>query len=323
MYNDYENDLLDLFNDAEKVDGGLLYEQRSLNAFQFRTLRSMYARSSWLTLNIATDKHVTTLEPVSDKRDICNRFTAQRADGGEYVYSLDSGSMSTLAPNEGGIGVVDRSDTFALESDADLPDIARYRVARGTIDQERYPVITVEMHRSAVLNTSGLIAKLNDLDIGDQVTLSGLTGRRIYDDRDVLVLGINGQLDQLTHTKTLNTMPAELTRVLVLGSTVAASAESSRLDSDFTTLAEDLTTTETDVTILIATGKAFWVDSVSHSNRFPFDVICGGERMTVTAGTAPAGQNQTWTVTRSVNGVVKTHSTGAKISLFRPNYLGL
>lgn len=314
--------LLDLFNDCEKLDGGVLYEQRS-SGFQFRTLASMSGRSSWITFDVATSKHLSGLQPVPDNRELCNRFTARRADGGEYIYSLDTGPMSTLPPNEGGVGVVDRSDTFNAVDESALPDLARHRVARGTIQQERYPSVTVELHRPAVYETAGLLSLLHDLDIGDQVTLSGLTSWRVYDDRDVLVIGINGQLDQFRHTKNLATVPAELTRVLRLSASVATSTEASRLGSGYTTLAEDLTTTETDVTIEVETNRAFWVNSTSHSNRFPFDVICGGEVMRVTAGTAPSGQNQTWTVTRSINGVVKTHSAGARLDLFRKNYLGL
>jgi hypothetical protein len=315
--------LLDLFNDCEKLDSGILYEQRSIPGFQFRTLASMSGRSSWITFDVATSKHLSILEPIPDDRELCNRFTARRTDGGEYIYSLDSGPMSTLPPNEGGVGVVDRSDTFNAVNESALPDLARHRVARGTIQQERYPSVVVELHRSAVYDTSGLVSKLHDLDIGDQVTLSGLTSWRVYDNRDVLVIGITGQLDQFRHTKNLATVPAELTRVLRLSASVAASTEASRLGSGYTTLDEDLTTTETDVTIEVEANRSFWVNSVSHSNRFPFDVICGGEVMRVTAGTAPAGQNQTWTVTRSINGVVKAHSAGARIDLFRKNYLGL
>ena len=315
--------LQDLLNDTEKVDGGLLYEQRSRAAFQFRTLHSMGARTSWCSLNMGTSKHLSDLTPTSDDRALVNRFTATRAEGGESVYSLDSGPMSTLSPDEGGVGVMDRGESFNVDNEEDLPDIARFQVAKGTVDQERYVPVVVELHRSAVYGTSGLLAKLRDLDIGDQVTLEDLQSNGIYDDRDVLVLGVDGQLDLFRHTLRLTTTPAELLRVWTLGSTVASASEFTRLDSDYTTLNEDLTTTETDVTVAIESGKAFWVDSTSYSDRFPFDVITGGEVMRVTAGTTPSGQTQTWTVTRSVNGVVKTHSTGQKISLYKPNYLGL
>lgn len=316
-------DVLTLLNDAEKVDGGILYEQRSIAGFQLRTAESMSARSSWLTLSQGTGKHLTQATPVPDDRALCNRFTASRADGGEFQLSLDEGPMSTLAPSEGGIGVVDRGDSFNVSSEVVLPDLASYRIARGTIDQERYPSVVIDLHRPAICNDTALLAKLRDLDIGDQITLADLDTSWIYDDRDVIVLGITGVADQKRHTLRLVTAPAELLRVWTPGSTTSAASEFARADSDYTTIDEDLTTTETDVTIEVEANRAFWVNSASHPNNFPFNVWVGGEEMTVTAGTAPAGQNQTWTVTRSVNGVVKTHSAGAKISLYRPNYLAL
>lgn len=315
----------DLLNDCEKVDGGILYEQRSVAAFQFRTLRSMYCKSSWLTLSQSSGHLSSPLPAVPDDKLLTNRYTATRADGGEYVITVDSGPTSTLPPDEGGIGLMERGDTFNLESETHLPDVANWQVARGQVRQERYPSIKVELHRPDVYNEAGLIALLRDLDVGDQITLADLDSSYIYEDRDVSVIGISGVLDQIRHDMTLVSMPAELLRVWTLGSTTATASEFARLDSDYTTIDEDLTTTETDVTIEVETGRAFWVNSVSHPDNFPFNVICGGEVMTVTAGTAPAGQNQTWTVTRNVNNLPggKAHSAGAKISLHRPNYLGL
>lgn len=316
--------LNELLSDAERVDGGLLYEPRGVVGFEFRTLRSMFSRSSWCTLDLATSKHFSPPWTVtSDDRLLANEVTARREDGGEYTHTLSEGRMSTAAPAEGGIGWYPKSLSFNVDDETDLPDLASWHVARGTIDEERYPGVKVGLHRSEVLGTSGLLSKLRDLDIGDQVTFSGLESTGIYDDRDELVIGYSGYLDLFQHTLTLVTTPASLLRIWTPGSTVAAAAEFARVDSDHTTLDEGLTTTETDVTVAIATGKAFWVNSVSHSNQFPFDVLTGGEVMRVTAGTAPSGQNQTWTVTRSINGVTKTHTTGQKISLAYPNYYGL
>lgn len=314
-----------LLEDCERVDGGLLYEQRSIPSFQFRTLRSMYGRESWLTLSLAGGHLSPPLKPTPDDRNLANRYTATRADGGEFVYTLDSGPMSTLSPDQGGIGLMERGNTFNVETEDTLPDLASHQVAQGTVSVERYPSVTVDLHRPDILNTPGLLAKLRDLDVGDQVTLEELSSNGIYDSRDVVVLGCTAQLDQLRHTLRLVTTPAELYRVWTLGSTTATASELARVDSDYTTIDEDLTTSETDVTIEVETGRAFWVNSTSHPNNFPFDVICGGERMTVTAGTAPSGQNQTWTVTRNVNNLPggKAHSAGAKISLYRPNYMGL
>jgi hypothetical protein len=55
---------------------------------------------------------------------------------------------------------------------------------------------------------------------------------------------------------------------------------------------------------------------------FPFDVITGGEVMRVTACTGTTS-NQTFTVTRAINGVRKTHASGQPIALFAPVYFQL
>ena len=53
-----------------------------------------------------------------------------------------------------------------------------------------------------------------------------------------------------------------------------------------------------------------------------FDIVIGGERMTVTA-VSGTGTSQTLTVARSVNGVTKTHAAGADVELFIPARYGL
>lgn len=54
----------------------------------------------------------------------------------------------------------------------------------------------------------------------------------------------------------------------------------------------------------------------------PFDIIVYGERMTVTA-VSGVSFGQVFTVTRSVNGVVKSHATGAVVELFKPSVYAL
>lgn len=60
------------------------------------------------------------------------------------------------------------------------------------------------------------------------------------------------------------------------------------------------------------------------AGEFPFDVMVGGERMTVFA-ISGASSPQTLTVTRNVNALPsgKTHLTGARVELADPVYLGL
>ncbi|PAN01002.1 hypothetical protein CJI59_13820 [Streptomyces sp. Alain-F2R5] len=55
---------------------------------------------------------------------------------------------------------------------------------------------------------------------------------------------------------------------------------------------------------------------------FPFDITVGGERMTVTSVSGTASP-QTFTVVRSVNGVVKAHEAGADVRLSDPATVAL
>jgi len=66
-----------------------------------------------------------------------------------------------------------------------------------------------------------------------------------------------------------------------------------------------------------AANTALWtVDAAA----FPVDVNIGGEKVTVTNITG-ASSPQTFTVTRSVNGVVKTHAAGEQVRLWKtPRY---
>ena len=72
-----------------------------------------------------------------------------------------------------------------------------------------------------------------------------------------------------------------------------------------------MTTTSTSRTVNITAGPLWTTTEV------PFDILVGGEQMTVTA-VAGAASPQTFTVTRSVNGVVKAHASGEAVTLYSP-----
>jgi hypothetical protein len=90
--------------------------------------------------------------------------------------------------------------------------------------------------------------------------------------------------------------------------------------SDSAVTAEALDTTETGVDINAGAGPD-WVYEAD------FDIVFGGEKVTVTAVSAMAGtfpnRTCTLTVTRSVNGIVKSHATGAPVSFFHRAHIGL
>lgn len=67
--------------------------------------------------------------------------------------------------------------------------------------------------------------------------------------------------------------------------------------------------------------SARWITTPENAGAFPMNVKIGGELMTVTAIGAQ-GEVQTATVTRSVNGIVKSHADGAGVQLANITTMG-
>jgi hypothetical protein len=94
-----------------------------------------------------------------------------------------------------------------------------------------------------------------------------------------------------------------------------------RADTDGCTLSSGITATATSVAVTSNPGPR-WIDSATYPAMFPFDVTVGGEVMRVTACTG-TGLTQTFTVTRSINGIIKAHTAGASVSLTHPMRIAL
>jgi hypothetical protein len=129
------------------------------------------------------------------------------------------------------------------------------------------------------------------------------------DDVRLVLQGYDEVLSNFSHGFVFYTQPYEPFAVGVYGA--------SRYSNTGTVTAEALDTTETGVDITNPAANIYW----GHGDG-DFDIMIGGERMTVTAVTG-TGVSQTLTVTRSVNGVVKSHATAAPVRLFTPAYWAL
>jgi len=92
-----------------------------------------------------------------------------------------------------------------------------------------------------------------------------------------------------------------------------------RLDTDGCTLHASISSSATSLGADTAAGFPLWTTA---AGDFPFDIQMAGERMTVTNITGTSG-TQTFTVVRSVNGVVKAQAAGTAFSLFFTPILAL
>lgn len=298
---------LEQIRDCETTDMGILLEQRDAPGLLYLSRTSLYNQTAAFTLAYNTGQVVAPLEPVDDDQYTRNDVTASRRDGGSDRYTVDTGPLSTLDP-PGGVGRYETDVTVNVETDGQLIGVAAWIANIGTLDEARWPSVTVNLQASGM--TPALRTAVKGAEVGDLFTITGMSKAFIYDNVNLIIIGYTETISPYVHTITFNCMPADPYTVGVWST--SASSGSFRWDTGGSTLNSSATSTATSLSVATATGNALWT---TDSAARPFDIAMAGERMTVTNVTG-ASSPQTFTVTRSVNGVVKAQTSGADVRLW-------
>ncbi|MFD6069445.1 hypothetical protein, partial [Amycolatopsis lurida] len=145
--------LLDLLDEAVKADLGYLNESRDIIGFVQRYGRSLYNQAAVLTLDYAAGQVQPPFGQVDDDMLITNDFTAKRASGSSYRATQETGPLAVTSPTTGqGVGRYPDSDEYNVATDDQLPDIATWKVHVGTNDEPRYPRVTVNLAKLALVS---------------------------------------------------------------------------------------------------------------------------------------------------------------------------
>ena len=295
------SDLLTLIREAADADSGRLFEPTDTVGLGYRTRTSMYNQAPALAAPYAALGE--PLAPLDDDRLTKNDITATRNGGSSARAVLEDGPLSVLPPPSG-VGRYEDPVSLNVRHDLDLFDQAAWRLALGTVDEARFPQIGINYAVNAFADDQDLTTDALDLDAGDRITIDDLPSWLPPETISQIALGFSEQIGGKHHTATINCSPERPYQVGVYGS--------SRYGPHSTVTNEALDATETGVDITTPTGP-LWDNTTSG-----YDIVIGGERMTVTAVGSPTGVNQTLTVVRSVNGVVKTHAAGAQVAMAEP-----
>lgn len=304
-----EATLLDNWQDAANVDLGRFYESRGAYSFEYRARSSLENQDPVMELDYEGGAVLADLVPTRDDQQTRNDVTVKREGGSSARATLETGPKSIASA-----GRYTDAPTINANVDGDLPDQAAWRLHLGTVAEDRYPTVRVTTANGAVA-----LSRLLSVGIGSRLVVTNASARRRYDDISQLVSGYTLTLDPYVPVLEVNGTPESPYRVAELDD------PATRLDSDSTVTNEALDTTETGIDIVSTDGVTDWINTTDDAAEFPVDIVIGGERMTLTACTSPSGVTlaQTMTVTRSVNGVVKSHATGAEVHLADPVYLPL
>src|SRR3546814_20795047 len=82
----------------------------------------------------------------SDLQNIINEVTVERVRGASFVAADTTGPLSSLDPPDG-VGLYDVAQEVNIDSDDRLEDQAFWRLHLGTIDEARFPEITLNLRK--------------------------------------------------------------------------------------------------------------------------------------------------------------------------------
>lgn len=304
--------LAQLTQQIEQTDDGVLYESRAFRGLVYRTGVSLLRQSPRLFLSYTTGNIAEGLNPVTGDTGVRNDVTAKSQSGAEARYVQTTGPRNTQDPALSAEAVGPYTTTLNVNplDDNELLDIAGWRVGKGTFDGTWYASVTAELTTTASIPVAAAV-----LDIGDMLELDNLP----EDDTpggtvQHLVLGTREVIGNNTRQITFQLQPAAPFQVGVADT-------SGFLDCGGSTVRTAMDTTTVSLPVLI-TDSCVW----THASG-DYKIMVAGEEMTVTAVGAATGslgsQQQTLTVTRSANGVVKTHGVGEEVHVSDPFILSL
>ncbi|MGH3743724.1 MAG: hypothetical protein ACRDTP_02560, partial [Mycobacteriales bacterium] len=308
--------LQSLLQECETADLGQQFEPRTQLALGYRTLASMCGQSPALSLDYSASQPGgvsgggdSGLDPTYDDALTKNDWTVTRGaasgnQGATVQVQLNDGSAMSVSAPPAGAGDYANTQTANVLADSQLPDVGGWMVRAGTVDEARWPVVPLNLARTemAALRQDAL-----GLDVGDYIELTSVPDQVTYDPVRQVVLGTRESLGGFHHTMEFNAVPEAAYETVILGDPVYG-----RADTDGSSLSSGVTSTATSLSVATASGFPLWTTAAAD---FPFDVAVAGERVTVTNVTGTSSP-QSFTVTRSVNGVAKAQSAGADVRLW-------
>jgi hypothetical protein len=291
-----KQNLLALVQEACLADGGLLYENRDVLGLGYRTRASLYNQGVAISLSWSGGQLAQqTPSPVDDDRQLQNTLTVT-VGGVSASYTQTDGPLGTDA-----LGAYGETSGLTLNlASTDTPtllDQAAWRVHLGTVDEARFPSISVNLAHPSI--TPDMRRAILGLRLGDRMQVTGLPSWLPPDTIDQLVLGMDENLTQFEHRLIFSCAPAS-----PYSSAGFLDQADTRSDTDGSELVANISTTDT--VCAVQPSGALDILWTKDPADFPLDIKVSGEVIRVTSITDLV----TDTFTRTVSNGWGTNDTG-------------
>jgi hypothetical protein len=304
---------LALMQEAVLADDGLLYENLATLGLGYRTRASLYNQDPALVLNYSGFNLSQVPTPVEDDRYLANRVTVS-VGGVTATYEETSGPLST-APPPTGVGVYGPNANsplalnLATSGTPTLLDQAAWRVHLGTVDEARYPQISVNLAHASI--TPDMRRAILGLRMGDRVQVINPPAWLGGDTIDQLVLGFSESITHFQHRITVTCAPASPYNTIGYLDTTTA-----RIDTDGSQLAADLDATTTSVTVATTSGPG-WVQSgqLNTNRSFETDLanwVASGASIARVATPGTPSFGGSWSMRITPDGVSQFPNAGSE-----------
>jgi hypothetical protein len=300
--------LMNLLKEVAATEDGLLFDQRANPTTVLRTRRSRMNQAVALTLDALVDVVPPFKERV-DNTGVANVITITDRSGYTGTLARTTGAMASTA-YPAGIGVFKGGALPDVQVNlanpaGDMPAMLSWYLNRGTVPGPRWPTVTIEVGQ----RSPGLAAAAKVIEVGDRIQITN----RMADPIDLQVIGIRETIGIFAWTFAFTCIPG------LIFDTGSEDDTTHRLDAYASTIITAPVPATTGTSMVVGSADP---DDVWSTTATPYPITVAGEKMTVTAATAAALVSGTWrqtlTVTRSVNGVVKTQVAGAAVNVFAP-----
>ncbi|MFM9634388.1 hypothetical protein ACKI10_43405 [Streptomyces galilaeus] len=214
--------LLELMNEANRTNFGLLLDRRDAGEVIHRGNSTLWNQPPALTLDFAAGLISAPFKPVDDQSFTENDVSVKREYGAVPARQvLDEGPLS-VQDFPDGVSRYDNEYTYSLATDGQADHVAYMRLHLGTYNGVRYTRITLNLANPRVHQ---MIDEILRLDCGDKLRLTNLPEDHGPDDVDVLVYGYTEDAGPSAWILTLNCVPAAPWTAAVATQAPAAIAE--------------------------------------------------------------------------------------------------
>ncbi|MFE1361308.1 hypothetical protein [Streptomyces harbinensis] len=264
---------LTLLQECADADGGILSERREVPGLQYRPRQAMFNQPVGHRLNARANEIDEPFAPVLDDQQLRNDITLTRVDGSS-ARATDPDSIRQH-------GLYDDAGALNIFDDAALPDIAAWRLHRGTWPGMRYPAVTTALDIAP--NTA---EAWMDRAEGDRVQVTDLPPQHPPGPVDLMVGGTTETITPTRWSIEATASPAGPWTVGEVAPEVPGEETGPiHVDTDGSELAAPASEDDTELSVVATVGEPWSTDPAD----VPWDITVGGERMTVTAVGEPGG----------------------------------